>query len=65
MALDKGGLKALVITEMEAVGFVTKGQHAWAEKLAQAVANAVVQHIQANAEVPINSGSSAGTYKVQ
>jgi hypothetical protein len=45
-------------------GIVIAGEHAQASVLAQAIANAVVDEIQANAEVGVTGGSSAGKYKV-
>lgn len=64
MSLNKNTLKGLVISEMTAQGIKVSGEHAWAEKLATAIANAVVGHITASAQVRVNGGSSAGTYKV-
>lgn len=64
MALNKSTLKGLVITEMTAQGIKVSGEHAWAEKLATAIANAVVAHITASAQVAVTGGSSSGTYKV-
>lgn len=64
MALSDSALKDLIISECESQGFVTSGSHANLDKLAEAIAKAVVAHITAAAEVPIDSGSSAGTYKV-
>lgn len=65
MALSKGALKGRIITEMEALGATSTGEHSWVEKMAEALANAVVDEIQSNAQVPVTSGSSAGTYKVE
>lgn len=65
MALSKGALKGRIITEMEALGATSTGEHSWVERMAEALANAVVDEIQSNAQVPVTSGSSAGTYKVE
>lgn len=65
MALSKSQLKSRIITEMEAQGATSTGPHSWVEKMAQALANAMVDEIQSNAQVPVTSGSSAGTYKVE
>ena len=46
-------------------GFVTEGEHVMAGKMAQAIANAVVDEIQANAKAVIDSGSSSGNWPVQ
>ena len=50
MALSKPGLKTRIITELVAQGFIVIGPHAtFTSKYAEAVANAVVDEIQANA----------------
>lgn len=64
MALSKSSLKAKIITEMNAQGMVTDGHFAKAGNLAEAIANAVVDEITANAVVTIKAGSSAGEHKV-
>lgn len=65
MALSKEQLKWRIVAEMEALGASATGEHSWVERFAEAIANAVVDEIQSNAEVPISGGISAGTYKVQ
>ena len=54
MSLSKDGLKARIITELNGMGFNTtangKDGQLWIQKFAQAVANAVVDEIQANAQ---------------
>ncbi len=65
MSLSKSGLKGRIITELESQGFVTSGEHVFTAQLAEAIANAVVDEIQANAQVPVTGGSSKGTYKVE
>jgi hypothetical protein len=65
MALSKAGLKSRIVTEMQAAGANASGEHSWVNKMAEAIANAVVDEIQANAVVPVTSGSSAGSYPVQ
>lgn len=64
MASNKDELKQFIIEELKAVGFVTEGEFAMAEKLAIAIANATVRERVKNATVTITSGSSAGIYKV-
>ena len=49
MALDRGMLKSRIESGLTSRGFVVNGVHAWAGKLAEAVANAVVDEIQENA----------------
>ncbi|QUM85307.1 hypothetical protein [Moritella sp. 28] len=64
MALSKRSLKAKLETELKAQGFVLDGEFAMAGKFAEAIANAVVDEITANAEVGVTGGRSAGQYKV-
>jgi hypothetical protein len=64
MALSAEVLKASIVSECEAQGFVSTGEYARIAQLAEAIANAVVQHITEAASVPVTSGSSAGAYKV-
>ncbi len=64
MALTKASLKQKIITAMEAEGANASGEHSWVERFAEAIASAVVDEIQQNAEVTVTGGSSAGTYKV-
>lgn len=49
MALDKAGLKTRIVTEMVALGADTSSAHSWVEKFAEAIANAVIDEITANA----------------
>lgn len=65
MALSKGQLKSRIVSEMTAQGATASGEHSWVNRMAEAIANAVVDEIQSNAEVPVTGGSSAGTYKVE
>ncbi len=62
--LDKTGLKNRIITELEGLGF-EQGSYSWFDKLAQALANAVIDEIQTNCEVTSNGNHShpAGTVK--
>lgn len=64
MALSSGSLEAKIIRELQAKGFITEGDHAYAGKMAAAIAKAVIDEITANADVNVTAGSSAGTYKV-
>lgn len=65
MALSKPQLKNRIVSEMQAQGATASGQHSWVNRMAEAIANAVVDEIQSNAAVPVTGGSSSGTYKVQ
>ncbi|MCR9966028.1 hypothetical protein [Vibrio antiquarius] len=64
MAMSKASLKTKLESELQAQGFVLTGEFAMAGKMAEAIANAVYDEITQNAEVPVSSGSSAGTYQV-
>lgn len=64
MALSKSSLKAKIVKEMNGKGMVTEGEFAKAADLAEAIANAVIDEITANAAVSIKTGSSAGEHKV-
>lgn len=65
MALSKAQLKTRIASEMQAQGATASGEHSWVNRMAEAIANAVIDEIQANAAVPVTGGSSAGTYKVE
>lgn len=65
MALSKSQLKNRIVSEMRAQGATSSGQYSWVNRMAEAIANAVVDEIKSNAEVPVTGGSSAGTYKVE
>jgi hypothetical protein len=65
MALSKSALKSRIISEMKAQGATAAGEHSWVNRMAEAIANAVVDEVQSNAEVPVTGGSSAGNYKVK
>lgn len=65
MALSKSALKSRIITEMVNQGATSSGEHSWVPHMAEAIANAVVDEIQTNAEAKVTGGSSAGSYKVE
>lgn len=65
MALSKSALKGRIVNEMQAQGATATGQHSWVNALAEAIANAVIDEIQSNAQVPVGGGSSAGNYPVK
>ncbi|MUH96364.1 hypothetical protein GNP81_10235 [Aliivibrio fischeri] len=64
MASNDKDLQAFLEEELKAEGFVLDSEFAMAGKFAKAVAKAVVKERTQNAEVIIDKGSSAGTYKV-
>ena len=63
MALDKAQLKGRIKANMIAHG-AREGQHSWLDVFCQAVADAVVDELTANAEVTVSvaGGSSAGDH---
>jgi hypothetical protein len=65
MPLTKASLEGRIVSAMEAQGANAEGEHSWVNKMASAIAQAVVEEITSNGQVVIASGSSAGTYKVQ
>lgn len=65
MALSKPQLKQRIITEMQAQGANPSGAHSWVDRMAEAIANAVVDEVQRNAVVNVAGGSSSGSYRVQ
>lgn len=64
MALSHTALSTLIQANLTVAGFDVSNPHAQAVVLADAIAKAVVEHIQANAAVVVTSGSSTGSYKV-
>lgn len=64
MALSKASLKQKLENELQEQGFVLEGEFAMAGKMAEAIANAVVDEITQGAEVTVDKGSSSGTYHV-
>lgn len=65
MALSKTGLKQRILTELTAKGFTVTGEHARNADYAEAIANAIVDEIQANAKALVSSGSSSGNWPIQ
>lgn len=64
MALSKSALKGRIVSEMQSQGATATGEYSWVDRMAEAIANAVIDEIQSNAEVPVSGGSSSGTYGV-
>lgn len=58
MALSKASLKQKLEIELTAKGFVLDGEFAMASKMAEAIANAVVDEINQNVQVRTGKGSS-------
>ncbi|HCG8740307.1 TPA: hypothetical protein NJ565_000242 [Vibrio parahaemolyticus] len=65
MAMSKESLKEKLERELEAQGFVLTGEFAMAGKMAEAIANAVIEEITVNAVVEVTGGSSMGLYNVR
>ena len=59
--ISDSSLKSKIETNLKACGIKLTDSN---KCMANAIAKAVVAEIQANAEVAVASGSSAGTYKV-
>lgn len=64
MPMNAGTLESLIVSKLEAAGFKTNGEHAFVSIMAKAVAEAVVEHVTADALVEVTGGSSSGSYKV-
>jgi hypothetical protein len=62
MALSKAELEGMIISELNGLGIVTTGEHAKAQLMAKAIANAVVDHITQSAVVQTNSGAPDGEH---
>lgn len=62
MALNRATLKGLIVTEMQSQGFTTSGAYAFGDKLAEAIANAIVTHITTDALVTTTSGAPNGEH---
>lgn len=62
MALNKTTLKGMIISNLEALGIVTSGDHARSADMAEAVADAVVDHITSAAVVQTISGAPDGEH---
>jgi hypothetical protein len=64
MALNASTLEALIIQKLNAAGIVTIGQHAKAQVMAKAIAEAVVEHIKAEAKANVTGGDSSGQWPI-
>ena len=65
MSLSKSSLKTRIVTEFESLGATAVGEHSWVNEFAEAIANAVVDEVQANAQAAVTGGSSAGSYPIK
>lgn len=63
MALSSGSLQGLIDSKLESAGLDFNDKSSL-KILTQAIAEAVVEHITASAQVAVTGGSSSGTYKV-
>ncbi len=64
MALNGEALAALIITKLTANGFLPESEHAKIVPLVEGIASAVVEHVKANGEVDITSGSSTAKWPI-
>lgn len=62
MALNKVTLKGMIVANLNGLGIVTAGEHAKAALMAEAIADAVVDHITQAAVVQTNSGAPDGEH---
>ncbi len=62
MALNKFTLSQLMQQKMKSKGYSNIKLNT---DLCNALAEAIVEHINSSAEVPVTGGSSSGTYKVK
>lgn len=58
MALSKPRLQASIVKEMERLGANANNQYSWLNRFAEAMAIAIVDEIQANAEVEVAGDDS-------
>lgn len=65
MAMNAAALKGLMISKLQAAGFDTGNNHSKTAEFCEAIAAAVVEHVQANAKAVVASGSSAGQHPIQ
>ena len=56
--MNASGLAAEMESELQAQGFVTNNEHSKTQQMCQALATAIVNHIQANAKA-IDPGGTA------
>ena len=65
MGMSAASLKGLMVSKLNAAGFETGNEHSKTEAFCEAIAAAVVEHIQASAKAVVASGSSAGQHPIQ
>jgi hypothetical protein len=63
--MNASALKGLMISKLQAAGFDTENEHSKTPEFCEAIAAAVIEHIQANAKAVVASGSSAGQHPIQ
>lgn len=65
MAMSASALSGEIKNQLVAAGFVVTGEHSKVDALCDAIATAVVNHIQSNAKAVVASGSSAGSHPIE
>ena len=65
MAMSSSALEGLIVSKLKEAGFNVDGEHSKNTVMAKAVAEAVVEHIQANAKAVVIGGSSAGSHSIK
>ena len=64
MALDSNKTTEKALAKLKAAGFVVDGEFSKQREFVQAIVEAVIEDIKADATVEVTGGSSAGSYKV-
>jgi hypothetical protein len=64
MALDAEKITNTATEKLKALGFNVDGSHSKQAEMIQAIVEAVIEGIKADAQVKVTGGSSAGTYQV-
>lgn len=64
MALDSSKTTDKAVAKLKAAGFIVDGQYSKQREFVQAIVEAVIEDMKADAEVTVTSGSSEGTYQV-
>ncbi len=64
MALNSSKTTDNAVDKLQAAGFIVDGQFSKQREFVQAIVEAVIEDIKADAEVAVTGGSSEGTYKV-
>jgi hypothetical protein len=64
MGLSASKITSAAMRTLESKGFVTGGEHSKQSIMVEAIVEALIDGIKADAQVVVTGGSSAGSYKV-